>query len=42
VLLHGTLGDPAVFLHGLWWSALLFGVGVVTFARLEPRFAERV
>jgi ABC-type polysaccharide/polyol phosphate export permease len=42
VLLHGGLRDPAHFLHGAALSGIVFLVGLSLFARLEPRFAERV
>lgn len=42
VLLHGDIGDPAHFLHGVAFALLVFLLGVVLFARREPEFAERV
>jgi len=42
VLLHGDIGDPAHFLHGVAWALGVFLVGVLVFAHREPEFAERV
>lgn len=42
VLLHGDLGEPAEFLHGVAWAFLVLLIGVMVFARREPEFAERV
>jgi len=42
VLLYGTLRDPAHVAWGVCYSLFILLVGFLVFARLEPKFAERV